>query len=136
MPRVDAKPQSRFGFANFQLQTSRRPCIDSAGERTNSGYAAFLQLHRDLCCCRFVRTRAIHDDVAVSRNFGQTTFDVIEVDQSRAGYAAAVELSLCARAHVENERFVAPIHHFIKLRDADPRCAKASAKPPSVPPAI
>ena len=51
---VGAKSPSRFGLALFQSQASRRPCIDASGERTDAEYAAFMQLHRHLCRCRFI----------------------------------------------------------------------------------
>ena len=53
------------------------PCIQSAEERTHTRDASLLELQRHPGTGRFVGSSTVQDDVAITRNFNVTIFELL-----------------------------------------------------------
>jgi len=88
-------------FGN-EWEIRREPGVDAAFERANPGDSFGSQQQRHPGAGRFVRSRAVEDDVAVPGNLSVALFDVFHGHTKRTGDHLRKRLDIHGLAQVQN----------------------------------
>ena len=110
------------------------PCVETAFERAHAREAPVHQQAGDTRRAGFVRSRTVNDNVSIRRQLRHMRIEIRKVDTDGSRHAARIDLARRRRAHINNHRRPAFLHHTLKVFHGDARHAQDFEKPPAFAP--
>ena len=109
------------------------PRIEPTAQRTRAQIPVPVQQSHRLRSRRFVRTRAVNDDLPIARAGELAGFDFVEMHDRSAGNPALVELVCIAAANVDQLDRLARVNQGTQLGNVDARYADRERDAPAPP---
>src|SRR5215831_15831061 len=110
------------------------PRFESAKQRPDAYEAVVDEELRDLRGRRFVRARAVEDDLAIARKFLDVLLEAVHGQMQRARDVTRLERAGNLRSHVHDEWRLSGIHETVQLVDTDPGHAQHLVEAVPLPP--